>query len=40
MMNKPLHDISNHKKNLQHEIRQNSHVPKDKKTLVKDIITL
>ena len=36
-MNETLHDISNHIKNLQHEIPH--HVPKDKKPLVKDIIT-
>ena len=37
LVNEPLHDISNHIKNLQHEIPH--HVPKDKKALVKDIIT-
>ena len=36
-MNEPLHDISSHIKNLQHEIPH--HVPKGKKALVKDIIT-
>ena len=37
LVNELLHDLSNHIKNLQHEIPH--HVPKDKKTLVKDIIT-
>ena len=37
LVNEPLHDISNHIKNLQHEIPH--HVPKEKKALVKDIIT-
>ena len=37
LLNEPLHGISNHIKNLQHEIPH--HVPKDKKALVKDIIT-
>ena len=37
LVNEPLHDISNHIKNLQHEIPH--HVPKGKKALVKDIIT-
>ena len=32
-INKPLHDISNHIKNVQQEIQY--HVPKDKKSLVK-----
>ena len=37
LVNEPLHDISNHIKNLQHEIPH--HVPKEKKALVKDITT-
>ena len=37
LVNEPLHDISSHIKNLQHEIPH--HVPKGKKALVKDIIT-
>ena len=37
-MNEPRRNISNHIKNLQHEIPH--HVPKDKKALVKDIVTL
>ena len=37
LVNEPLHDISNHIKNLQHEIPHR--VPKEKKALVKDIIT-
>ena len=37
LVNEALHDISNHIKNLQHEIPH--HVPKKKTTLVKDIIT-
>ena len=37
LVNESLHDISNHIKNLQHKIPH--HVPKDKKALVKDIIT-
>ena len=37
LVNEPLHDISNYIKKLQHEIPH--HVPKDKKALVKDIIT-
>ena len=36
LVNERLHDISNHIKNLQHEILH--HIPKDKKTLLKDII--
>ena len=35
LVNEPLHDISNHIKNLQHEIPH----PKEKKALVKDITT-
>ena len=36
LINEPLHDISNHIKNIQQEIPY--HVPKEKKSLVKEII--
>ena len=37
LVNEPLHDISNHIKNLQHETPP--HLPKEKKSLVEDNIT-
>ena len=38
LINEPLHGISNHIKNIQREIAY--HVPKDKKSFIKEIIKL